>query len=125
MDNNFIICYTNTASNIACYDLTDNIDMWKQNNATQPYQINYIFREKWDISDKTKTQEIAFLNNCRKYGFQKTDLHAKFTTPKNHTIELLGLNLKNRKYKFIIFDFTDNKEYKVTEHYMKNATKIP
>ena len=125
MDNNFIICYTNTASNTSHYDVTNNIDEWKKNNATSPYKITHIFREKWDMSQTVSQQEIAFTNNCHKYGYNKNDLHAKFKSDKGHTIELLGMNLKNRKYKYIIFDYTDNKEYKVSERYMYNASRLP
>lgn len=111
-----IICYTDTSTNETHYARIDDVNVWKENHITKSYRIDYVFLEKWSIKDTDINLEHAFLNHCSNYGLTNNDLHALFVNKKGQTVELLGFNPKNKKYKFIILNHSDNKRYKVSSN---------
>lgn len=120
-----VICYTDKMMNTSHFVKTeDSLEEWKNKHHNFPYVINHVFYEKWDIKDNASDRELAFLNNCTAYGLNATDLHKRFMSRNGHEIELLGMNPSNRKYKFIIYDYNDNKQYKVSKSYMDATQEI-
>lgn len=123
MARKYCIIYT-SAANVQGFVLTDEeIDSWRQNNPS--LRPIYMFRTANDILMRTNKYETDFYTYCYRYGLTPGDLHKMYTNPKNgHDIELLGFNNSNRKYKFIVKDHTDDKQYKVTDWYVKQLEEV-
>lgn len=119
----YTICYTNTTTGTRTFEITANFTNFVK--SLPPYiRVDGIFNEKSNIKDVYSTYEQSFVLNCAAYGYDPFDLHAKYTDRRSDTIELLGLNPRNRKYIFIVKNHTTGKILKVTKSYMDSCTKL-
>lgn len=120
MDKSYIICHN--TNGFQTFDETNSVEDWALFHPTS--KIVHVFKKRMDIQAKRNNQEAQFLKYCYDYGLTPNDLHAKFITPKNETIELVGFNQTNKKYKFIVKDVANN-TYKVSKNYINGCTRIP
>lgn len=123
MNNNIVICYTDTASGVRDYTSVADAEHWLNNNPS--CRIEYIFKEKWDLLNRDTNLQADFIANCNRHGIPSNYLHKRFTDPKSHTVELRGYNPSNRKYKFIVYDENTGSTYKVSESYIRRCVLIP
>lgn len=119
MSNNLTICYTDTKLNTTNYETVSvDIDTWKSLHPTR--HIDFIFKTDWDMQRKSTNRECEFLTHCYSYNMDASDLHRQFRAENGHLTEIVGYKSANKRYKFIILDHTNMKEYKVTPQYIKN-----
>lgn len=117
-----VICYTNlTHSTQHCVETTLSLDEWIKQHENYPYRIDYAFDKSQDLYKYKNDIEMQFVNNCHKYNMTKDTLQKRFTNKEGNIIRIIGMNLANKKYKFIILNEDKNKTFKVTERYITNS----
>ena len=118
----FTICFIDTNGNQVWED-TINRDAWIKNHPNTT--IMHIFKSAGDTQAYEKNIETQFIGYCINYGLTKDMLHKSFVDKKGEEFELLGYKPRNRKYKFIIHNRTQNKRFKVSYEYIKQSSMMP
>lgn len=118
-----IVCYIDTKTNTQHFATTTENDIIKYNK--NPYKISYIFNVKSDIYEALRTRETNYTTYCTKYGLKPEYLGKTFKHIKdNKCFKIIGFNPNNKKYKFIIQDIDDGKNYKVTPNFINKESQI-
>ncbi len=116
------ICFIDSNGNQMWEDTIDREAWMKQHtNVT----VTHIFKCAGDTQAYEQNIEAQFIGYCINYGFTKDMLHKQFVDNKGEEFELLGYKPGNRKYKFIIHNKTQNKRFKVSYEYIKQAVMKP
>ena len=106
-------------------DLTAlSISEWEMSNPSKT--IIHAFTEKSDIISYRRDVEnqlstIVGMNAC---CLTSNDLTKTFTNSTGDLIKIIGYNNRNRKYKYIIENQSNNHRLKVTERYIRNLTEV-
>ena len=85
--------------------------------------LQYVFDEKDSLSFSAG-EESFFKSHCYAYNLKPDDFHKEYYNPKGHKIRIEGLLPNNRKYKIKIYDFMDEKFYKVHQNYISQCQAI-
>jgi hypothetical protein len=94
----------------------DTLQDWMNSHPT--FTVCRVFMAAADmIPQYTKLQ----FNTDIRSGPQVGD---RFNKPNGEVVEFLGVNPSNRKYKYIIFNETLGKRFKVTPSYLSQLTKL-
>jgi hypothetical protein len=118
----YVICYTDTSTGETHFGRSGNYDDFA---VTLPpnMHIDSIFDERANIASRMGIYEQEYLENCEANGLSKHYLHEIFEY--NHRqFELVGMNMKNRRYRFIVKDLETKKLMKVSYDYICNSQKI-
>jgi hypothetical protein len=119
-----IICYVDTSTNEHKYTVADDASIFAK--TLKPGEIiKYVFNESANIIARNDRYEQGFYDYCSDYNLDPKDLHGTYSKDgTNPDYELVGLNPRNNKYKFILKNISTGCLTKATHGFFKNLIKI-